>query len=268
MDKYLEKGGTEMEREKRKTSEEKILELMDSVADKNSTAYQHVEKALAGRDLAMVSIDKMSQVEDKYYPKIAAQVINKSLSMEEIVKACLSFQQISTTPELNKVFFNFLMEPTEKRMTRLEKLSGANANTLNQETIDLAKEQKEQLDLEIINGCIELQDSLTSSEVSNHVLNKSIEIVWPRVKNAFMPPLPIPAKPIYQVPEGSWYRGMLVASFFKINKLGEDNTSYNWGDARKFWLLLDIFNREQYLPKLFQRADLSEIEKKNIYMLL
>jgi hypothetical protein len=165
-----------MNNEEYKILEEKIHKLMDSISDKNNDDYQQVEKMLIRHGSVMLSIRTMSDVKIKQYPKMSVDLIDKRLSMEKIAEACISFQQISNTPETGKLFFDYLMHPVSIRMNNLIGMEKVGLNLLNDEGRRLLLEQKKKLRHEIIKGCSVLQERLISQEVANHVLEKSLKI--------------------------------------------------------------------------------------------
>ncbi len=238
-----------MNNEEYQDPKQKVLKLMGNVVDKNSMAYQQVAEVLIRRDLVM---DALNNMPNYYFTISEAKQLSdkdKQLPMEEVVKACLSFQQISDTQGSGKLVFDLLMEPIISRMSKLTKLEKMHVD-YNREAPYL----RQQLAFEIKKGCIDLQYGLDSFEVKTHALKKSIEILNLN-KDYYQERLNIPNS-LYESVEVSGYREIIIDSFFGI--MGQNKGQ----NQEAFRLFFDCLKQDKYLPELLQRTDLSENEKK------
>jgi hypothetical protein len=232
-----------MNNEEYKSPEEKIRELMDGVTDKKSDDYRQVEEILKKKNI----LDK--KIQDNPDATVL-KVLNsqyETLTMDEIIKASLSFQRIPGSAESGEEFVEFLAKPTFNKLVYLEIISQSKNSDYSKENIEWAKGEHEALKYEILSGCLELQEKLTSLEMKNYIFQRTLQTFEGQLHRALYPRELLNDEAVEK-----GYREIAIDSLFGTKEK----------ELEKFQLLYNYLKMNGELHKFLQKDDLTVDEKK------
>ncbi|EPH99092.1 hypothetical protein D920_01460 [Enterococcus faecalis 13-SD-W-01] len=226
-----------MSNEEYKRPKEKILEVMDSVPDKNNNYYKQVMETLKKRE------------EWKWLDgeELAARRKQKILTMDEVVEACHSFQHITDNADVGKVLFNYLSEPITNKKFWLKTIIQTKNGKHSEDVIEWAKEEHEKLTVEIQSGCLDLQDKLTSMETKNYIFSMTSDLFHSGTHRSFN---------YRELTNGEaaekGYRKIAIDSFFGTKE----------EEQGIFELFYDYLKHNERLHEILKSKNFSYLEKK------
>ncbi|OQO71219.1 hypothetical protein BH747_04310 [Enterococcus villorum] len=170
----MKDGSTKMNKFEQERIKEEILSVMNDVKDKNNEGYQQLLRVLEKtpyetnkeyEQLLKQFQEKKSNIETKEGKKLL-ELLKKqpTVTMEEVVESCVYFQKISDNTDLQKLFFDLLIESKVEQLNQLVLLKSLSVTC---ELNSLLEDERKSLNRELKAGCIELQYDMESIETKN-----------------------------------------------------------------------------------------------------
>ena len=241
-----------------------ILMEMERFSDKTSEGY-HQMKAVLNKFPYKITADYQQLLDTlrwgtainrfKTLDELIMMLKQERVITREIVESCLYFQQNSDNV-INQIhLFDLLMVPTinlNKQLNLLKNLTidrskNCSRNFLDDhEKIDLLNRETNQ---QIKSTCIELQYGMNSAKVKEDILARTFEILNEDSVNYQQL---VNMEPAYE--EGC--RKIVIDGFFGM--MPDPADKYKW--------FFDFLREDKIISMLLQRKDLSEAEKKHIFL--
>lgn len=231
-----------------KSSEEKIHELMDSFADKDNDDYRQVKEILEKKKILDIEAQKIPNLKGlNVYERNALNLQRETLTMDEIKKACLSFQRIPDSAGLSEQFIKFLAAPVFSKRSGLENLSQTKDHKCSKAIIEWAKGEHEALKYEILSGGLELQEQLTSLEMKNYFFKRTQTMLESQTYKLVYPQELLDDEAVKK-----GYRAIAIDSLLGTKEK----------ELKKFQSFYDFLKLSEELHKILQKEDLTVEEKK------
>jgi hypothetical protein len=186
--------------------------------------------------------EKKSNIETKEGEKLL-ELLKKqpSVTMKEVVESCVCFQKISDNADLQKLFFDLLIEPKVAQLNQLVLLQNL-SDSYNFRF--LVEYERRSLNQELKADCVELQYDMESIETKKHILESSLNILRDKEYSSFG----IELNKEEAIKNG--YREVVIEALLSM-KIDDE-----------FRDIYDFLKSNETLHKLLQRNGLSKNEKK------
>ena len=247
----MKDGSNKMNKFEQERIKEEILSVMNDVKDKNNEGYQQLLRVLEKtpyetnkeyEQLLKQFQEKKSNIETKEGEKLL-ELLKKqpTVTMKEVVESCVNFQKISDNTDLQKLFFDLLIESKVEQLNQLVLLKSLSRTC---ELNFLVENERKSLNRELKAGCIELQYGMESIETKKHILESSLNLLRDNNYRYYGTEL----NKEEAIKNG--YREVVIEALLSMEIDDEFSDIY------------DFLKSNEALHKLLQRNSLSKSEKK------